>query len=323
MKDDARPLTRSLTLIAALALPPSVQATAPIRAGGVELVIQAESALQGDPAGTPWREWLLTSLDAARLATGDFPRQRVIIDLRAAPGASHAIAFGQIRRGQPPRIRFWVSPGADLASLRSDWRSYHEFAHLLIPFPGNRDIWFTEGLASYYQYILQSRAGLISERAAWERLLAGFRRGMGDAAGRGRTLRQLSPEMWRERAFKRVYWTGAAFFLRVDTRVRTDSRGKPWLDRALARFHDCCLADQRRWNAYQLVERLGALSIPSIWAEEYRRSIDARAEPDIGEALALLGIELGASGSRFDPAPEASDLRNAIAGPRRAAPQPK
>lgn len=315
---------RRAPIVAALLIPSLMPdlagALAPIRSGDVELVIDADHGLEADARGGPWRPWLESTLEAARSVTGRFPRERVIIDLRSTGESTRAIAFGQIRRGRPPRIRFWVAPDADLEALRSDWRTYHEFAHLLIPFPGNRDIWFTEGLASYYQYLLQSRVGVIPERAAWEELLSGFERGRRDRAGRGRTLRELSPRMWRERAFKRVYWTGAAFFLRVDTRLRTHGNGEHSLDRALARFHECCLDADRRWNARELVERLGELSVASIWREEYQRTIDARAEPDAGPALHRLGIDTRRSSPRFSDAPAERALRRAIAGPRDGGP---
>lgn len=302
--------------MAGLAFPKAEGAEIEIRQGGTQLGIELGPGLGRDVDGDPWRDWMRTALRAAATATGRVPRRRIVVDLRAAPSSHRTIAFGQVRRERPPRIILWVDPEADLEALKSDWRGYHELAHLLIPFPGNRDIWFTEGFASYYQYLLQSRAGLISEPEAWTRLLAGFRRGIQDPSGRGRTLRNLSPDMWRDDAFRRVYWTGAAFFLRVDVRLRVESDGEHSLDRALARFHECCLDTDRRWRAAELVERLGMLSIASIWREEYRRTIDQPAEPEIEPALARLGIVSDRTSTIFSEFPEARQLRQAIAGRR-------
>jgi hypothetical protein len=307
-----------LLLAATLAVKADAGPRIEVRHGGTQLAIELSPELRRDADGGPWGAWLHTALRASSTATGRYPRRRVRVELRAAPSSHRTIAFGQVRRERPPRIVFWVDPEADLTSLRADWRSYHEFAHLLIPFPGNRDIWFTEGFASYYQYLLQSRAGLITERDAWTRLLAGFRRGVRDPAGRGRTLRALSPDMWREDAFRRVYWTGAAFFLRVDVRLRAKSGGQHSLDRTLARFHECCLRTGRRWRAAELIERLGSLSIASIWREEYERIIDQPAEPDIDPVLRQLGIDNTGTSPVFSDAVEARRLRHAIAGPRAA-----
>jgi len=285
---------------------------------GTRIEIDADRSLSAGYAGTPWTDWLSTSLRAAATVTEGFPRREVRIQLVPTWRARGAIAFGQVRRSSPPRIRFYVNANASLDALLADWRGYHEFAHLLIPFPGNDDIWFTEGLASYYQYLLQSRAGVIPAEEAWRALLSGFERGIDDRRGRGRSLQSLSPDMWRERAHKRVYWTGAAFFLRVDTRLRFESGGRHSLDRALARFNACCIDKQRRWDAEELIEELGRLSMPSIWREEYRATINERAEPRFDKALDRLGIDYRGNPNRlrFTGDPEQSALRAAIAGRR-------
>lgn len=292
-----------------------------LRVGDVDLFVEMEAGIQAAADGGPWTDWLANTLQATSTVTGAFPRDGVRIKLRTTSRSSDAIAFGQVRRSHPPQLRFYVSPDASLDRLNGDWRGYHEFAHLLIPFPGNDDIWFTEGFASYYQYLLQSRAGVISERQAWEELLDGFRRGESDRSGRGRTLRSLSPNMWNERAQKRVYWTGAAFFLRVDVRLRTESGGRHSLDSALAAFHDCCMSDRRRWNARQLIEALGEASIPEIWRQEYLRTISTIAEPRYDEALEALGIRRDRSRLLFDDRESPKALRLAIAGAREYPPE--
>ena len=174
----------------------------------------------GASGSEPWVTWMGTALGAVQTVSPDYPVDRLDVKLEAAGSGSGAVVFGRVRRGTPPGLEFYVDPHADLDALNADWRGFHEAAHLLIPFPGNRDIWFTEGLASYYQYLLQARAGVITDEQAWTDLARGFQRGFDDSAGAGRSLRSLSPRMWRLRAFRRVYWTGASFFLNVDVRLR-------------------------------------------------------------------------------------------------------
>lgn len=287
-----------------------------LRVGSVDLVVEMDGKIQAAEDGRPWTDWLANTLQAASTVTGSFPRDGVRIKLRSTSRSSSPIAFGQVRRSRPPQLRFYVLPDASLEGLNKDWRGYHEFAHLLIPFPGNDDIWFTEGFASYYQHLLQSRAGVISQHQAWQELLDGFRRGETDRSGRGRTLRSLSPDMWAERAQKRVYWTGAAFFLRVDIRLRTESGGRHSLDKALAAFHACCMESRRRWNAHQLIEALGEVSITEIWRQEYLRTINGNAEPEYSAALDRLGIRRDRSGLLFDDSEPMKALRQAIAGAR-------
>ncbi|MEE4329513.1 MAG: hypothetical protein V2J10_01500 [Wenzhouxiangella sp.] len=255
-----------------------------------ELELVVDSALQR-PA-QEWREWIDLAVDAVAGVGGEFPVPRVNVYLHEGP-EGQPITFGWVRRNSPPEVHFRVSPSASHAELIDEWHAFHEFAHLLLPFSGNQDIWFAEGLASYYQYFLQARAGVIDADEAWQRLLAGFQRGFDDPSGEGEPLVRLSPRMWRLSAFRRVYWSGAAFFLRVDHGLREASGHRHSLDRTLAAFAACCIDDgSRRWTALTLVERLGELSLPEVWRQEYDRAMRSRAAPDFGSAGGALGLVL-------------------------------
>lgn len=281
----------------------------------LRLKVEFDRRVVHDGRGEPWLEWSRLLTDSIRTVTTTFPVTALKVELIAAHRANSAIRFGQVRRSRPPRIRFFVQPRATAAELSDDWRGFHEFAHLLIPFPGKDDIWFTEGLASYYQHLLQARVGVIAPETAWQRLYQGFERGRRDRNGRGQTLRKLSKRMWQERAFRRVYWTGAAYFLRVDTRLRTETRGRHSLDHSLATFQHCCRSAHDHWDAEELIEALGRISVARIWQEEYRRMIDQPAEPVFEQTFERLGITISAEGLRFDPQTEAAALRRAWISP--------
>jgi hypothetical protein len=276
-----------------------------------EIELEVDPQLHG--AEVDWRPWL-EQVAASVAAVGDgFPVPRVKVVLHLNEG-SEPVGFGWVRRDSPPEVHMRVSPEASLDGLLDDWHAYHEFAHLLLPFAGNRDIWFAEGLASYYQYFLQARAGVIDADEAWRRLTAGFQRGFDDPAGRGQRLSRLSPRMWRTQAFRRVYWTGAAFFLRVDHRLREASRNTQSLDTTLAAFADCCIDDgATTWTAESLIERLGALSLPEVWREEYERAIRTSARPEFGSAGHRLGLDVVDERLRLVDGPAQRAWRQAIA----------
>jgi hypothetical protein len=275
----------------------------------VDLVLAPELVT----AETDWQVWIDHAVSAVESVGGRFPVPRVRVVLHAGPGGS-AVEHGWVRRNSPPEIHLRVAPDARLPELLDEWRAYHEFAHLLLPFAGNRDIWFSEGMASYYQYFLQARVGVIDADEAWRRLIAGFQRGFDDPAGRGERLTELSPRMWRQRAFRRVYWSGAAFFLRVDHRLREASGQQQSLDSTLAAFADCCIEDgSRRWTARTLVSRLGELSIPAIWEEEYARVTRSTAYPEFGSAARALGLAADRDGVRLLDDPDSRQRRRALA----------
>ncbi len=277
--------------------------------GSIQLLMEDRKLKESEVAWRAWIERLATS--AASVAPGIADRPLIV---RLQPARRRdSITYGRIRRTRPPEIHLQVHPEASMEGLLEDWRGFHEFAHLLIPFPGNDDIWFSEGLASYYQHFLQVRAGVIDPNEAWQRLFAGFRRGLRDPNGRDRTLSELSPEMWRERAFRRVYWTGAAYFLRVDLRLRTESAEGHSVDSALAAFNRCCADDQQGWDAIGLIEKFGELTDPDVWLEEYTRMINAPAIPEVEPAMSRLGVTWFDGGVRLSGDERDRQLRENIA----------
>jgi len=293
----------------------------PLEAVEFELVIGQELLIDQERPGRespPWETWIERSLGPVTAIGGGLVTDRLRLVLSADWGR-RPVGFGYVRRGDPVEVHLRVHPRSTLGELLDDWRSYHELAHLLVPFAGNRDIWFAEGLASYYQYLLQARAGVIDADEALVRLGQGIQRGRGDPAGRGRTLRELAPQMWRERAFRRVYWTGAAYFLRVDVGLRQASNHRHSLDSALAGFQRCCLGRHDRWSAKRLIQALGEASIATIWNEEYRRMIDAPAVPEVDSALDWLGASLSSDGMTLLPSAEHARRRSLLVlgdGPR-------
>ena len=92
-----------------------------------------------------------------------------------APAAgSDPIPWAQVHRSEVDRVEFLTSPGATYADLKRAWTGYHELAHLLIPYRGWGDSWFSEGLATYYQNVLQARAGVLDEQQMWQKLYEGL-----------------------------------------------------------------------------------------------------------------------------------------------------
>ncbi len=162
---------------------------------------------------------------AVNQLNGEPPREKIQIILRSTPG-SGAVPFARILRGRFEGIRFYVDPGASLQDLKKDWTAYHEFSHLFIPYPGDSDLWLSEGLASFYQNVLQRRAELLSEQQTWQKLYDGFKRGESNSEFSTMTLSQLSENIRQSRSFMRIYWSGALYFFEADVALRQGTEKK-------------------------------------------------------------------------------------------------
>ena len=234
---------------------------------------------------------------------GRFPTPRVLA-IAVGARSERAVAFGLTRRGGGGSIVLLVgSPAvADVAALREDWVTSHELSHLLHPSLGSADRWLSEGLATYYQEVLRARSGWQTPERAWARIADGLRRGALD--GTGRTLEDEAESMRRTAAFQRVYWGGAAFALEADIQLRRQGGS---LDQALAR----CLHQIRRTTRVvpraRFLRSLSGELLPL--AESYATR---EAFPDLRNAFARLGVEVGADGEvTLVDAPEAR-IRDAI-----------
>lgn len=207
------------------------------------------------------------------------------------PGArgDEPVPSAFVLRGGQPSLHFFINQRRSLQEFLQDWSAVHEMSHLFLPYVRPQDAWLSEGLASYYQHVLRARAGTITADEAWTALRSSFRRAMYGAPGM--TLADATERMYRNGAFQRVYWEGAALMLMADQRLRERTQGRESLDTVLARLHDCCLAAERDWQAVTLFEKLDALSGTSVFAELFELQARERNFPDLQPTWRALGLE--------------------------------
>lgn len=234
-------------------------------------------------------EWIKTVSTTATRVYGTLPLNTTYIELTPQRRANEPVPFGSINRSNRQGIRFYVNPSYPLQNFIDDWTAYHEFSHLMIPYPGADDIWFSEGLASYYQNILMSRAGICTALEAWQKIYAGFLRAANDTNMQYLTLQALSPRMHATRSFMRVYWSGALYFLKVDIALRKQQQS---LDSVLAKLKDCCVNTNTRWSALRLIQQMDSISKSTLFSDHYRAMINKQTIGDIESLWSDLGLTL-------------------------------
>jgi len=219
---------------------------------------------------------------------GGWPRDRIRVAFRryasSSPWATGALPFARILRNMPEGILFYVSPEARLTDLISDWTAYHEFAHLFITYPGQADAWFSEGLASYYQNILQVRAGTLGKDTAIARYAAAFQRGRDDNRHDDLDLARLSANMMQRRAFMRVYWSGALYFMEADLALRALPEPSS-VDAVLRAYGECCLAEGRESPARQIAADFDRAAGADVFVPLFGRYASTTAIPDYEDVL--------------------------------------
>ena len=112
--------------------------------------------------------------------------------------------------------------------------------------------------------------------------------------------------------YMRVYWSGAAFWLQADLRLREAGQT---LDQVLDRFAQCHLPAPDRWAPSRLLRRLDQLAGRRVFEPLYQDMIDQRRFPDLGPAYAALGLEVRGSRLRLAGEENAEALRNQLSTP--------
>ena len=181
------------------------------------------------------------------------------------------------------------------------------------PYLGDRGSWLSEGLATYYQNVLRARAGLLTSVQGWDRLKEGFEDQRDSYAT---SLQDSARDMHASHDFRRIYWSGAAFCMTVDTDLRRESKNTLTLDLALSRFRDCCLPAYKRWAPDDFVAKLDSLLGTQTIAARYREFAAMRTFPDWKKVYADLGIRDVGGHLHLDADLPNAALRDAIMAPR-------
>ena len=258
--------------------------------GGRKLEVQIST--EYDPAMQQGlRQWIQFISDALLQVYGHWPRENWLITVAPVSGASNdPIPWAQVHRDDVDSVEFFTNSKATTDELKRAWTGYHELAHLLIPYRGWGDAWFSEGLASYYQNILQARAGILTEQEMWQKLYEGYQRGLADTKFEGQELRVVSDRLRQDGGFMRVYWSGAWYFMVADARLRQQSRGRHSLDGALKKLNQCC-ADSAM-SVQDMVSKLDQLNRVLLFQPLYEQVIVSTEIPPFEPIFASMGISI-------------------------------
>ncbi len=232
--------------------------------------------------------WIEDNVRSVAGLYGSLPQKEVQI-LFVPTSAAQPVPFALVLRGGGATIRFYINPRFSLEKFMADWTAPHEISHLLLPFVRRGDAWFSEGLATYYQYILMARDGRLSEQEAWQRIYAGFEKGR---RGReeGKSLAVTSREMGRRRAYSTVYWSGAAFFLRLDVALRSSGISPGGLDDAVGSLAPLLASQRDVYTCTDLIDYLDEHFDTAVFSRLYRRFVLSGTFPVDEAFLKSLGV---------------------------------
>jgi hypothetical protein len=299
----------SLVFFSLLGPPPALAKEYALQRDDQELVVDIHFLLPGDRKKEvlSWVEFVADSLAGVY---GRWPRDSWRVEVTPVSLYSKdPVPWAQVNRGDPDTVSLYIDAMASEEKLRKNWTAYHEFSHLLIPYRGWGDMWFSEGLASYYQNLLQARAGFLNETEMWQRLYEGFKRGQNNRRP-DLSLAELSSQMRENRSYMRVYWSGAWYFLRADVELRRRTNSTQSLDTALAQLNACC-AD-RAMSARQMAARLDQLTGEELFLPLFESVAASQGIPAFETLFAELSMRIENDQVILDDGPDGVSIRVGI-----------
>ncbi|MFN0038121.1 MAG: hypothetical protein ACKVP2_01230 [Burkholderiales bacterium] len=264
------------------------------------------------------RRWLLEGVERAAqqatLAHGEFPVPALQVLVVPASRGRSPVPWAYVSRGGGPAVHAFVVAERGPEAFLNDWSLLHEMSHLFLPYLDSRDAWLFEGLPTLFQNVLMARSTAISAGEAWRRMAAGFRRAA--RISPGISIPEATKRIGRHGNSLKVYWAGAAALLAVDLQLRHDSGGSQSLDSAVAILAQCCLAQDRRWSARELMERLDQESGTRVFSEFLLEQIATGDFPDFASLFIRAGVRVDGNQAELSADAPWAIERDALMRPR-------
>lgn len=235
------------------------------------------------------REWLRNAAKSVCNVYGFFPRKEIQAVLIPVGNSREAVPFAQVVRGGGFSVKFYIDPNRPIEEFIKDWTATHELSHSLLPFIDRDQAWLSEGMATYYQYILMGRDGRLTEQQTWQRICNGFKKGINNS--KGKSLQETTENMGSNHAYRFVYWSGAALMFMADVELRRQTGNKESLDRILKKCLPGFLPETRTWTAMQMMDEMDRLSNTKIFNTIYNQNIHSSDFPIDENWLGQLGIQ--------------------------------
>ncbi|HYP77576.1 MAG TPA: hypothetical protein VER12_16505 [Polyangiaceae bacterium] len=249
--------------------------------------------------------WVATSASAvASYYRGHLPARRTLVLLMQGSGEStRGITLG----GGGPGILVRAADHMTPENTRDDWVVTHELLHANFPDVGPAHSWLSEGLATYLEPIIRTRAGLVNEAKVWRDMVDGMPQGLPQAGDRG---------LEYTRTWGRTYWGGALFCLVADVELREKTGNRHSLDDVLLAIGKTGDSDEDYWPIERVLEMAERATSTQIFAELFERLAKKPGTIDLAALFSRLGVRAQGDSVVFDEHAPLAALRKSITARR-------
>jgi hypothetical protein len=232
------------------------------------------------------------------------------------PGASRTLVIvvpgmGGSTRGETisdggAAIVIRTAAGLTAETVRSDWVVTHELIHATLPSLGRAHAWLDEGIATYVEPIVRSRAGLMTTQRYWRELAEGLPHGLPEAGDEG---------LEKTSTWGRTYWGGALFCFVADIRIRQATHGARSFDDVIRGWLASRDAGSTTPEMATFLESADRSTTTTVVSDLYRELALAPGKVDLAHLWAELGVRVTPAAVTFDGSAPLASIRRAITAP--------
>ncbi len=270
----------------------------PVQGGSLELVAFAETLRVSEAV---LREWISDGARDVARYFGRFPVSRGLVLVLPVAGRD-GVVFGQVRGGGGGTVMLQVGERAERAGLYDDWKLVHELVHLGGPFVVPRGAWLMEGMATYAEPLIRTRAGWRQPDQLWREFATDMQRG----------LPALTREGLSRVSRSGVYWGGALYMLLADMDIRERSQGRATLETCFRAILQAGGDTTQRWTRARVAEVCDTATGTGTMARLENLYVTEPGPLDIAALWRDLGVNLVDGILRFDEEAPKAYLRHAI-----------
>ncbi|WP_299073571.1 hypothetical protein [uncultured Paraglaciecola sp.] len=192
--------------------------------------------------------WLTQGVNATRATLGIYPTP---LELHIYPKKSNQpVPWAYTQRNGKGSIHFHVDTRFGLTKFVNDWTIYHELAHMALPYLGPKYRWLSEGFASYMQYQIMAKSGVLKGTLEenYQHKIAPHLRWFNSNL----TAASIAKRLMDNKQYPAAYWGGAYFFVEADKLLTL--KHHTTLTHLITYYQDCC-----RKNDHKLTDIIRSL----------------------------------------------------------------
>ncbi len=219
------------------------------------------------------------------------------------PGQPGSPTRGETLGDGGPAVLVRTAGGLTAAATRQDWVVTHELVHASLPSLGHDHAWLGEGIATYVEPVVRSRAGLVSVETFWRDLVVGLPQGLPEAGDQG---------LERTHTWGRTYWGGSLFCLLADVAIREHTGNARSLDDALRAVAASGADAEAHWTVEHFLDVADAGTGTRVLEDLYRDMALAPGTVDLAALWQRLGVRVEPDHVAFDDRAPLAAVRRAI-----------